>query len=199
MISLDKYIELNNAGYPLDIVYILTEIVKGVNPPEKFANNKRLIGLYKMLIRKQLINADNSLTEQGKELLSYLDNKPKPSPHFDTWWSTYPATNVFKHKGRTFTGTQNKRRKKDECRALFNKLVAEGFDPIEIIEATRYQFEMARELSFKGGKNEISFIANSERYLRNKDFAPYIEIYKDKVTVDNDDNVKEVVNTKDLF
>lgn len=199
MISLDKYIELANAGYPLDVVYILTEMVKGVNPTEKFANNKKLMGLYKMLMRKQLINEDNSLTDQGKELLSYLDNKPKASPQFDTWWLTYPATNVFKHKGRTFTGTQNKRKKKDECRALFNKLIAEGFDPLEIIQATKYHFELAKELSCKEGKNEISFIANSERYLRNKDFEPYIEIYKDKVVPENDANVKKVVNTKDLF
>lgn len=188
-ITLEKYIKILDAGYSLDVLYLLKLIKEGVDITEAILH-PRVDAINQMLLRKQLVTDDNKVTMSGEDLLGYLEEddtstkgivKRLKTNDFEKWWVTYPSTNMFTYKTKTFKGTQNKRIKKIECRQLFNKYLNEGFTADDIINATEYHFEVAKDVSFKKGENQLSFIANSERYLREKMFEPYIEIYKQNI------------------
>lgn len=184
-ITLEKYIKVLNAGFSLDILYLLKLIKDKVDITDAILLPK-IGAVNQMLLRKQLITEDNQITMSGDELLSYIEDDENPKElvkklktnDFDKWWVTYPATNMFIYKNKTFKGTQSKRVKKLECKQLFNKYINEGFTADDIINATEYHFQMAKDLSFKKGENQVSFIANSYRYLNEKMFVPFIELYK---------------------
>lgn len=184
-ITLEKYIKVLNAGFSLDILYLLKLIKDKVDITDAILLPK-IGAINQMLLRKQLITEDNQVTMSGDELLSYIEDDENPKElvkrlktnDFDKWWVTYPATNMFIYKNKIFKGTQSKRVKKLECKQLFNKYINEGFTADDIINATEYHFQMAKDLSFKKGENQVSFIANSYRYLNEKMFVPFIELYK---------------------
>ncbi len=188
-ITLEKYIKVLDAGYSLDILYLLKLIKDKVDISREILHPK-LGAIHQMLLRKSLVTSDWGVTLDGTDLLSYLEEdgeRPKEivrrvkAEGFDQWWLVYPSTNMFIYKGKTFPGTQSKRIKKDDCKRIFQKLVNEGIPAEDIIGATEYHFQVAKDLSFKHGKNEISYIPNSERYIRERMFEPYISMYKSKV------------------
>jgi len=187
-ITLEKYIKVLNAGFSLDILYLLKLIKDKVDITDAILLPK-IGAINQMLLRKQLITEDNQVTMSGEELLSYMEDDGNPKElvkrlktnDFEKWWVTYPATNMFVYKNKTFKGTQSKRVKKLDCKQLFNKYINEGFTADDIINATEYHIQMAKDLSFKKGENQISFIGNSYRYLNEKMFQPFIEIYKQNI------------------
>lgn len=195
MITLEKYIQILNAGYSLDILYLLKLIKEGIDITDELLHPK-IAAINQMLLRKELI-CENGVTLSGDELLSYLGEdtvdrkivKRIKSEGFDKWWQVYPATNMFSHKGKTFTGTQSKRIKKPECKILFAKYVNEGMPAEDIIAATEFHITTAKDESYKQGKNQLSYIANSHRYLNEKMFEPYIELYKQSAKVQEYDGV----------
>lgn len=199
-ITLEKYIKILDAGYSLDILYLLKLIKDKVDITDVILHPK-IEAINQMLLRKQLITDDNGITMSGNELLSYLEDvdndkelvKRLKTTDFEKWWVTYPSSNMFVYKNKTFRGTQSKRIKKVECRQLFNKYLNEGFLADDIINATEYHFQVAKDLSFKEGKNQLSFIGNSYRYLNEKMFVPFIELYKQKAT-----KVEQVGNAIDI-
>ena len=150
------------------------------------------------LVRKQFMTEDFDLTSKGQELIEKLNSLEKneqvvtpietvsiksTKEKFKEWWKVYPSTNNFEYKGKKFMGTQKKNLKKEACEQLFSKyIVNREFTAEEIIEATRYHINLAMEESFKTGINKLDFVPNSERYLRERYFEPYIKIYK-KVTI----------------
>lgn len=188
-ITLEKYIKILDAGYSLDILYILKLIKEKVDISQEILHPK-LGAIHQMLLRKGLATDEWKVTMDGDTLLDYLEEdgeklkeivKKVKTEGFDKWWLTYCPTNHFVYKNKVFSGTQSKRIKKDDCKKLFQKIVNEGISAEDIIGATEYHFQVAKDLSFKHGKNEISFIGNSFRYLNERMFAPYIDMYKSKI------------------
>lgn len=199
-ITLEKYIKVLDAGYSLDILYLLKLLKEGVNISKEILHPK-IGAIHQMLLRKALATEENKITVDGEDLLAYLEEdgekvkeivKRVKAEGFDKWWTTYPATNMFLYKGKTFPGTQSKRIKKDDCKKLFQKIVNEGIPSEDIIGATEYHFQVAKDLSWKEGKNQISYIGNSERYLREKMFEPFIELYKNKTKTHTTSNAVNI-------
>jgi len=178
-----KWKAINDDGYSSDAISILQFIKEQEELDEEHLKTQSILSL---LERKQLIN-ENKLTLLGEELLNSLEleelvsvKAPKKIEFFDEWWGIYPASDSFTYNGQTFAGTQSKRVKKDLCKAHFKKAVNNGISEQDIIAATTYHIEQAKKLSIKKG-NQLSFIANSERYLRESMYEPYIEISKNQV------------------
>jgi len=175
-----KWKAINDDGYSSDAISILQFIKEQEELDEEHLKTQSILSL---LERKQLIN-ENKLTLLGEELLNSLELEELVSikkikvDKFEDWWKIYPATDGFTMDGKTFMGTQSKRIKKDACKALFKKIVNEGYSEDDIINATKFHMEQAKKLSFKRGVSQISFIGNSFRYLNEKMFEPYIQSSK---------------------
>lgn len=93
---------------------------------------------------------------------------------FEEWWSIYPSSNNFTFRSIPFIGTQSKKIKKDDCFDVFCKLTLK-FNPDVIIAATSNHVEIAKIESYNKGVNQITFIPNSYRYLKEELFIPFIK------------------------
>lgn len=152
------------------------------------------------LQRKGYLDIKLNVTDAGHKLYGSLKKEIEvvkrvkiKDDKFEEWWETYPATDDFEYKGKKFSGTQSKKVKKEECVVLFNKLVHGGLDADKIISATKYHFDNAKSLSLRKGTNQLSYIANSERYLREKMFEPFIgKVIKDDQQQENKDLTVEL-------
>lgn len=190
--------ELKKKGYSLDSLFVLGLINEGVDIEELGDENINLLA--KGLIRKSLINEEKKITKLGVEILEFcgtpaakLKITKSKNEDFDKWWKIFPASNYFEFKGKVFKGTQSKRLKQMECRALFNKYVTTGeFTAEEIIGATEFHINLTKELSITSGKNELSYISNTHTYLLNKKFEPFIERWKNKEQIDKPVNTGTV-------
>lgn len=199
-ITLEKYMKILDAGYSLDVLYLLKLIKDGVDITAALLH-PRIDAINQTLLRKQLITDENIVTVSGDDLLGYLEGneddkgivKRLKTNDFDRWWLIYPSTNMFTYKNKVFKGTQNKRVKKIECRALFNRYLNEGYTAEDIINGTEFHFQVAKDLSWKKGENQLSFIANSLRYLKEQMFSPYIDLYKE-----NTNKVEQVGSAMDI-
>jgi len=178
----NKWKNLSDEGYSSDAVSLLQFIKDEEELDESHMKTSSILSL---LSRKQLVN-EGKLTVLGQELLDSLDLdelapiKQKAISKFDEWWKIYPGTDAFVYEGQTFSGTQSKRTKKDLCKSHFKKAVNNGISEEDIINATKFHVEQAKKLSLKKG-NQLSFIANSERYLRESMYEPYIELSKNVI------------------
>lgn len=186
-IDVAHFVRLKKAKIQMEGLYVLHLLMEGIELPPEALNSRD------WLRRKQYIDDNQAITDWGKELYASLTgevtdvlkkavNKAKPiggeekKDSFEAWWNTYPASNYFEHKGKTFKGTQAKRQKKEECRKLFIVLCNSHFRAEDVIRATKFHIDMAKEESVIRRDNQLSFIPNSERYLREKKFEPFISI-----------------------
>lgn len=193
-----NYLLLNKAKITLTCVYLLEQLIEGVDISD--LNDLASLSALSTLQRKGYINTKLKVTDAGNKLyLSLTDDiqvvkKIKiKDDKFEEWWETYPSTDDFKYKGKKFPGTQSKKVKKEECLILFNKLLHGGLDADKIISATKYHFDNAKSLSLRKGTNQLSYIANSERYLREKMFEPFIgKVVKDEQQQENKDLTVEL-------
>jgi hypothetical protein len=167
----------------------LLELAKEGTNISSFLSSAREKAVYNGMVRKMLITDDGRITKLGEEYLDILNTpvqeevkaEVRQDSGFDVWWETYPSTDYFEYKGRTFQGTQKKHLKKGECKTLFDRMVSlKLFTETQIIGATQFHIEMAKQMSLKRGINQLSFIPNSERYLREKVFEPFIKQYEKK-------------------
>ena len=141
-------------------------------------------------LERRVFILSNEITETGKEFLTSLlsnktiDKKSKDEINeaFDKWWGVkrgegvFPASDNFIHKGRSFQGIRNLKTKKEDCKAEFRKIVLSGeYTTEEILQGTTNHINVAKEESFKKKENKLSFITNSERYLRLRAFSPFIK------------------------
>ena len=200
-ITLERYVQILDAGYTLDILYILKLIRDNVDM-SGVLDHPKISAIQQMLLRKSLLSSENKVTLSGEDLLRMIEeDNEKPlniikrvtSSDFDKWWLTYMPSNMFVYKGKTFSGTQSKRIKKDDCKKAFAKILNEGISAEDITGATEYHFQVAKELSYKHGKNEISYIPNSLRYLSERMFQPYVEMHKNKVKIEEQKPIEKFI------
>lgn len=128
------------------------------------------------------IKAKNKVREANKQI----------NEGFDEWWKCYPSSNKFSFNGRTFTGVQSKKLNKGNCEDLWNSIVLSGdFSPLQIISGTKKHILEAKKESIKNNSNQLTFIPNSERYLRERVFEPFISDTEEEVndSSDYDDNL----------
>lgn len=183
-ITSEQFKVLISKGYSLDVLFILKMIDEGQDI-SSLTENKKIELLYHTLVRKGLITEDNKVTLEGRSLLGFLSTsevviqkrKPVADDGFTKWWSTYPGTDTFTHKGRTFSGTRGLRVKKDDCKLLLTKIVGEGEYTIdELIKALEIEVTQKKDNSVKTGTNKLTYMQNSLTYLNQRTFEPFIEL-----------------------
>lgn len=152
----------------------------------------KLDALYFSLIRKGLITEDEKLTIQGKELLTFIssDKKTKiikhkaPSEQFEEWWKSYPGTDTFTHKGKTFRGSRTLRQAKEDCKLKFNKILLEGeYTHTQLIDALNYDVLQKKEMSVIQNSNKLTYMQNSLTYLNQRSYEPFIELIKEGIEI----------------
>lgn len=136
------------------------------------------------LERKEFV-ANDKLTELGRNtykllLTTKVEKVPKADnseidQQFEEWWLIYPSSDKFEYNGKSFKGMQKKSIKKAECKVKFRELVKTGgYTSQQVIEGTKQHLIQVKEVSVQKGINQMSFVPNSERYLREECFSPYI-------------------------
>lgn len=191
-ITSEQFKVLISKGYSLDALFILKMIDEGQDI-SSLTENKKIELLYHTLVRKGLITEDNKVTLEGRSLLGFLSNsevviqkrKPVADDGFTKWWSTYPGTDTFTHKGRTFSGTRGLRVKKDDCKLLLTKIVGEGEYTIdELIKALEIEVTQKKDNSVKTSTNKLTYMQNSLTYLNQRTFEPFIELARKAIPIE---------------
>jgi hypothetical protein len=147
------------------------------------------------LTRKQFLTREGRISTKGAALLAQLGaavpglSTYRPTADlFEIWWNSYPPTATFTHKGTVFTSTQVKRIKKTLCREHWDEILLGGeYTAEQIVQGTRNHIAMAMDESVKDKSNRVHYIFNSERYIREKCFAAYIQTQDSKVNHDTID------------
>ena len=144
-----QFEELIKRGYNLDVIFLLKLIDEQYDISPLCEGSMKIASVYQSLIRKALITKDDEkLTLVGKDLLEFMDAKStgriikrKPATtDFEEWWKTYPGTDEFTHKGKTFKGTRALRLSKDVCRLKFDKILLEGeYTASQLIAALNFE------------------------------------------------------------
>ena len=193
----EKFLEIIKTSYSLDIIYLLKLIEQNYDISELCKESVKINVLYNTLIRKGLITeTEDKLTVLGTELLEFIESKSSTkfkkkkfeNDGFDSWWDTYPGTDKFEYKGKSFSATRALRANKDECRTKFNKILLEGdYTSEQLVEALKYDVKSKKENSISTGTNNLTFMQNSLTYLNKKTFEPFIEIIKEGKTIENND------------
>jgi hypothetical protein len=185
-ITPQQFEELIKRSYNLDIIYLLKLIEEQYDISPLYKDSMKIASLYQSLIRKGLItDTDEKLTVLGKDLLEFVGAqggkkiiKRKPATtDFEEWYKSYPGTDSFEYKGKTFKGTRAIRKGKDECRLKFDKILLEGdYTAEQLIAALKYEVLQKKESSVETNSNRLTFMQNSVTYLNQRAFEAYIEL-----------------------
>ena len=185
-ITPQQFEELIKRSYNLDIIYLLKLIEEQYDITPLYKDSMKVASLYQSLIRKGLItDTDEKLTVLGKDLLEFVGAqggkkiiKRKPATtDFEEWYKSYPGTDSFEYKGKTFKGTRAIRKGKDECRLKFDKILLEGdYTAEQLIAALKYEVLQKKESSVETNSNRLTFMQNSVTYLNQRAFEAYIEL-----------------------
>jgi len=180
-------------GYTLDQVFLLKGIKEGYDVQKLCDSTPRLEAICQSIYRKGLVSTDYKLTERGKALLEFMESKAKTatilvkkesSVEFDRWWKAYPGTDIFTHKGKSFTGTRTLKVGKDDCLAKLNNILSEGEYTIdELIAALEYEVLQKKENSVKTGINKLTYMQGTSTYLTQKTFEAFVELIREGKTV----------------
>lgn len=164
----------------------------------------KINALHQGLVRKGLITEDGKLTVNGTELLVFLDTKEKSkfvktkpkNTDFEEWWKTYPGTDTFTYKGKTFTGSRTLRPAKEDCKIKFDKILLEGeYTAQDLIDALKFDVLQKKEASLKENTNKLKYMQNSLTYLNQRSFEPYIELIREGVKIKES---QEIQNGTDI-
>jgi hypothetical protein len=173
-------------GYTIDAIFLLS-MIEGQYNLEKLMQNPKVAALHQFLKRKALISDEDRITTIGTELLTFMSQKsPKrivkkktSTEGFDRWWVTYPGTDTFSHKGKSFSGSRALRQNKEECRLKFDKIILEGeYSVDDMVKALEHDVLQKKEASIKEGRNKLTFMQNSLTYLNQRSFEPFIELIR---------------------
>ena len=185
--------ELIKKSYSLDHIYLLKLIEQQIDIQPLCNGSMKIAALLSGLIRKGLISEnDEKITILGKELLTFIDSKEekkivkqKPATtEFNDWWLTYPGTDTFTHKSKTFAGSRTLRQNKDECRLKYDKILLEGeYTSSQLIEALKFDVLQKKEASLKENTNKLTYMQNSFTYLNQRSYEAFIELINQGITV----------------
>ena len=181
-----QFEELIKRGYNLDIIFLLKLIDDQYDISPLCKESMKIASVYQSLIRKGLITKDDEkLTLIGKDLLIFMDTKSdvkivrrKPATtDFEEWWKTYPGTDSFEYKEKSFKGTRALRLHKDDCRLKFDKILLEGeYTAAQLIAALNFEITQKKETSITENTNRLKFMQGSSVYLNQRAFEPFIEL-----------------------
>lgn len=186
--GINKFKSIVELGLDLNTAYMLGWYKLGLNTDWSAPKMK---AWEQTLVRKGLITDQGFITEEGRRVYDIIhsqgegevkeykkekkEKKVRVETDFDRWWNTYPATDNFVYKGKIFKGSQSKKIKKELCIAKFKEIIGEGkYTADDIIRATENHLQIAKEESYRRNDNKLSFIANSERYLRERMWEGYV-------------------------
>ena len=178
--------ELIKKSYSLDHIFLLKLIEQQIDIQPLCDGSMKIAALLSGLIRKGLISEhDEKITTMGKELLTFIDSKEekkivkqKPATtEFNDWWLSYPGTDTFTHKGKTFAGSRTLRQNRDECRLKYDKILLEGeYTSSQLVEALKFDVLQKKEASLKENTNKLTYMQNSFTYLNQRSYEPFIEL-----------------------
>jgi len=163
-------------------------LLKLIKEDEAIPEGAKIDMLVQTAIRKGLLTSEYKISVEGKSLIDFLSapieekivKKKLVSEDFERWWKTFPGTDTFQHKGRSFTGSRNLRAKKDECKLKFDRILAEGdYEVDDMIKALELEVKQKKDNSVKTGTNKMTFMQNSLTYLNQRTFEPFIELIKE--------------------
>ena len=191
-VSPQQYEELIKRGHNLDVIFLLKLIDEQYDVSPLCKGSMKIASVYQSLIRKALITKDDALTVLGRDLLVFLDTKTdvkiirrKPATtDFEEWWKTYPGTDSFEYKGKSFKGTRALRLHKDDCRLKFDKILLEGeYTASQLIAALNFEILQKKETSITENTNRLKFMQGSSVYLNQRSYEPFIELINDGATI----------------
>ena len=191
------FIELQKKSYSLDHVFLLKLVNEGFDISELGEENVKIAGLQQGLLRKGLITDDGKITTHGVELLLFLESKgqkkiikKKTVTEFEQWYKTFPGTDTFTIKGKTFEGSRNLRQNPDDCRVRFDKILLEGeYTSKQLIDALNLDVSQKKLASFKENTNKLKYMQNSLTYLNQRSYEPYIELLKEGINTKETDRI----------
>jgi len=193
-ITPEQFNELIKKGYNIDIIFLLKLIDEQFDISLLCNESMKIDSIYHSLIRKGLITTnDDKLTLIGKNLLQFMNSKStgklirkKPvSTDFEEWWKTYPGTDSFDYKNKSFKGTRALRLYKDDCRLKFDKIIIEGdYTATQLIAALNYEILQKKETSITTNSNRLTFMQGSSVYLNQRSFEPFIELINEGFKID---------------
>ena len=188
-----QFEELIKRGYNLDVIFLLKLIDEQFDVSPLCDGSMKVASVYHSLIRKGLITDDDKLTTPGRDLLEFMNTKggariikkKPPTTDFEEWWKSYPGTDSFQYKGKTFKGTRSLRLYKDDCRLKFDKIILEGeYTAQQLIAALNYEVLQKKEASIATNSNRLTFMQGSVVYLNQRTFEPFIELINEGVKLD---------------
>jgi hypothetical protein len=186
-------------GIDLNALYLLESFKEGTDLT-KHLDLPKLLSWKQTLIRKALIDEQGYITLKGEDVLERINqcidkkNLPKlpkniiagEESSFERWWKTFPATDVFEYKGKSFRGIRTFKKEKENCMIMFNRLIKNGrITEEEMIGALNLDLENRKEESIKRGENQLKYLQNTAAYLRQSTYEPYIELYKKGIRAQN--------------
>jgi len=164
---------------------------EGYDISEISKESMKIAGLQQGLLRKGLITDDSKITTHGVELLLFLLSKgdkkivrKKTVTEFEQWYKTFPGTDTFTHKGKTFTGSRTLRQNPDDCRVRFDKILLEGeYTSKQLIDALNLDILQKKEASIKENTNKLKYMQNSLTYLNQRSYEPFIELLEQGINI----------------
>lgn len=204
-LTFSHFEEIINNGFDLNAIFLLKMILEDIDVETLCQSSEKLSALYNSLTRKGLISDEKNLTLLGHEVLAFLDKKKSPDSklarkkditnEFKLWWKSYPGTDTFSYKGKSFKGTRSMRVKEADCKIALYKILEEGEYTIDqLIAALKFETEQKMQNSVKENSNKLKYMQNSLTYLNQRTFEPYIELLGQNIEF----NQESVVDSTDI-
>ncbi len=193
-ISFNQFEQLYKQGITLDMLFLLYELHNNEDDVW-YTENPKIENVFQTISRKGLCTEDGHITISGKELLNSLKeekeipirkkrNVEKNNDEFEKFWTTFPSTDTFSYKGKTFQGTRSLKAKKEECKIKLKAILNEGEYTIdEICKAIELEILQKKENSIKTGTNKLSFMQNSCTFLLQRSYESFIELIKEGIEI----------------
>jgi hypothetical protein len=185
--------QLLKDGYTLDMIFLLKLIDEEFDIKTLAEGGAKTDMLCQTLRRKGLVSEQFKITVLGRNLLEFMNSRAKTSKivkktqtfaEFERWWAAYPGTDIFTHKGKSFSGGRTLRVYKDDCQVKLDAILAEGeYTVDQLIAALEYEVLQKKENSFKTGTNRLSYMQGSLTYLNQRSFQNYIELINQGVVI----------------
>jgi hypothetical protein len=179
-------------AHSLDMLFLLKMIEEKYDVQSLCTQSAKIKNIYAGIVRKGFLTDEGTLTLTGKGILKYMTTpegtkfvkKVDDVVLFDKWWLSYPGTDTFSHRGKSFKGTRALRTGKPRAKGYWDAIIEKGIITGEqIIEATQYDVQMKKEDSVIKGKNGLTFMQNAATYLYNDSYAPFIELIKGGIDI----------------